>query len=70
MKKPKYEYIDNEIIRVLELLQLRGKTPTHPTYLVAWLDVEYSERQIRRRLACLSNTGKVVRHGERGGYSV
>lgn len=62
--------VDEDIVRIVEHMSRNGYGGVYPLHIQAWLDVDRSERQLRRDMARLARAGRLKRLGERGGFTV
>ncbi len=62
--------IEQEIIRAMSRLARDGYKTVYPRQVQAWLDVERSDRQLRRDMARMAREGRLRRLGERGGFTL
>ena len=62
--------VDEDIVRIVHQMTRNGYGKIYPLHIQAWLDVDRSERQLRRDMARLAREGRLKRLGERGGFTV
>lgn len=56
------------ILQIILSLHQMGYAHVYPYQVQAWLDLDRSERQLRRDMAQLAHYGQLQRVGQRRGY--